>query len=194
MADASNGFDAVAATYIAGRGAAVGGVGASVVRAWAAELPRGAAVLDLGCGPGVPITETLVGAGLRVWGVDASPRMLAAFRARFPDLPAECAGVETSRFFGRAFDAVVAWGLLFLLSEDAQALVIAKVARTLEPGGRFLFTAPRQACSWRDAQTGQPSRSLGAAHYERLLAAGGLRLLGTATDEGENHYYFARKQ
>lgn len=194
--DTSNGFDAVAPGYIAGRGTG-GTVGASVVRAWAAALPRGAAVLDLGCGPGVPITQVLVDAGLRVWAVDASPRMLAAFQARFPDLPTECASVEASRFFDPpfhgAFDAAVAWGLLFLLEDGVQAHVLAKVARALAPGGRFLFTAPAPACTWRDAQTGRPSRSLGAARYVSLLAADGLQLVGTATDEGENHYYFAHK-
>jgi SAM-dependent methyltransferase len=190
--DASNGFEAIAPAYIAGRGTG-GTVGASVVRAWAADLPRGAAALDLGCGPGVPITQALVDAELRVWAVDASPRMLAAFRARFPDVPAECATVEASRLFDRTFDAAVAWGLLFLLDEAAQALVIAKVAGALVRGGQLLFTAPAQACTWADAQTGRPSRSLGAARYAALLADAGLHLTGTAGDEGENHYYFARK-
>lgn len=193
--DASNGFDAVAPAYIAGRGCEADGVGAAVVRGWAAGLaPRGA-VLDVGCGPGVPVTQALVDAGLRVCAVDPSPRMLAAFRVRFPGIRTDGASAETSRFLGApydaAFDGVVAWGLLFLLEEDAQALVIARVAHALAPGGRFLFTAPAQVCAWRDAQTGRLSRSLGAARYTALLAAGGLTVAGTATDEGENHYYFA---
>ena len=141
----------------------------------------------------MPITQALLEDGLRVYGVDASPRMIAAFRARFPGVPVECASVEASRFFDRTFDAAVAWGLVFLLDPAAQARLVHKVAGALGPGGRFLFTAPRQACTWPDAQTGRTSRSLGVVGYERLLAAERLVLVGTTTDEGGNHYYAARK-
>jgi hypothetical protein len=53
--------------------------------------------------------------------------MVAAFRTRFPGVPVECNDVVKSSFFGREFDGVVAWGLLFLLPPDAQAQLIAKV-------------------------------------------------------------------
>ena len=69
--------------------------------------------------------------------------MVAAFRERFPHVPVEHNTVEASEFFGRTFDGVLAWGLLFLLEPAAQALVIEKVAGALNPGGRFLFTAPK---------------------------------------------------
>src|SRR5215472_3451005 len=88
--DRSNGYESIAAEYIAGRGTG-GTLGASHVRRWASELPRGAEVLDLGCGTGVPISQALMESGLAVYGVDASPSMIAAFRRRFSDLPAECA-------------------------------------------------------------------------------------------------------
>lgn len=40
---------------------------------WAKTLLRGSSVIDLGCGPGFPITVVLVEEGLRVFGVDAAP-------------------------------------------------------------------------------------------------------------------------
>jgi SAM-dependent methyltransferase len=189
--DKSNGYERVASEFISGRAR---GIGASVVAEWARALPPAAAVLDLGCGPGVPISETLVNAGFRVYGVDASTTMVAAFQARFPQVPVQCAAVEKSDFFGRTFDAIVAWGLLFLLDADTQRRLIAKTARALTAGGRMLFTAPRKACSWRDAMTGQISISLGFDEYRRELEASGLSLVGTRTDEGENHYYLTIKQ
>jgi hypothetical protein len=88
---------------------------------------------------------------------------------------------------------VLAWGLLFLLDPAAQKLVIEKVARALEPQGRFLFTAPRQPVEWSDAMTGRQSQSLGEQTYERLLRDAGLTLVADAQDEGENHYYFVEK-
>jgi 2-polyprenyl-3-methyl-5-hydroxy-6-metoxy-1,4-benzoquinol methylase len=64
--------------------------------------------LDLGCGPGVPISETLIEGGFDVYGIDASVTMVAAFQSRFPTNVVQCAAVEDSDFFGRSFDAVVA--------------------------------------------------------------------------------------
>jgi predicted RNA methylase len=49
-------------------------------REWARTLPSGAAVIDLGCGPGFPITEVLVSGSLNVYAVDASPSFVEAFR------------------------------------------------------------------------------------------------------------------
>jgi len=192
--DPSNGYEAVAAAFIAGRGTRRrrgDAIGARTVRAWADALPSGATVLDLGCGPGEPMTRVLRDAGLTVYGVDASQTMVAAFRERFPEFPIECNTVEASDFFGRQFDAVIAWGLMFLLEPESQSRVIAKVAKSLVPGGRFLFTSPPQPISWLDAMTDKASRSLGRETYERLLRQAGLRLLGEDEDEGSNHYYFA---
>lgn len=194
MSDASNGYDGIAAEFIAGRGNRKThdmAVGVRVVRAWAKTVKPGGAVLDLGCGPGDPMTRVLVDAGLAVYAVDASPRMVAEFRTRFPAVPIECNSVEKSDFFGREFDGVIAWGLLFLLEPVIQAQLIKRVARILSPNGRFLFTATGDPCEWNDAMTGQPSVSLGADAYRQLLKMSGLELIDETEDEGENHYYLA---
>ena len=49
-----------------------------------AALPSGAAVLDLGCGPGFPVAAHMAERGLRVTGVDSSPAMIALCRERLP--------------------------------------------------------------------------------------------------------------
>lgn len=188
--DQSNGYEAVAEEFMARRTSSR--VGVATVREWAQSLPVGADVLDLGCGHGVPVSQALVDCGLTVYGVDASPSLIAAFRARFPAALAECSGVEDSEFFGRSFDGVVAWGLIFLLAPTAQSRLIDSVSAVLKPGGRFLFTSPEQACEWSDNLTRQRSVSLGADVYRQVLDAAGLVLVGEAEDEGENHYYFAR--
>lgn len=127
-----------------------------------------------------------------VWR-DASPTMVAAFRARFPTVPVECAAVEESDFFGRTFDGVVAWGLFFLLDADVQRRLVAKVAAVLPSGGKFLFTAPNERGSWADAMTGRTSISLGYQAYRNALEAEGMPLVGTHRDNAHNHYYFAQK-
>lgn len=192
--DDSNGYETIAAEFIAIRGTpddSRPAIGVGTVREWARSLRPGGAVLDLGCGSGYPIAQILVDVGFAVHGVDAAPSMVAAFRTRFPGAAVECSDVLSSTFFGRKFDGVIAWGLLFLLTPEAQAQLIAKVARALTPGGRFLFTAPLQACEWSDSMTGRLSTSLGAAAYRQLLANVGLELVDEMEDEGENHYYTA---
>jgi SAM-dependent methyltransferase len=49
------------------------------------QLPRGARVLDLGCGSGLPTAVQLADAGLDVVGVDESGRMLDLARQRVPN-------------------------------------------------------------------------------------------------------------
>jgi 2-polyprenyl-3-methyl-5-hydroxy-6-metoxy-1,4-benzoquinol methylase len=191
--DKSNGYEEIAAIFISGRGRNHSGDGASVVAEWSQMLPGGATVLDLGCGTGVPISQALIEHGFNVFGVDASPKIVAAFRASFPAVPVECAAVEDSDFFGRSFDGVVAWGLFFLLDVKVQRRLVAKIAGALRSGGRLLFTAPSQSCSWRDGLTGRTSISLGYEAYCKALEAEGMSLVGTRLDEGENHYYFAQK-
>lgn len=188
--DRSNGYDAIAHHLIGARNRNIGG---STVREWSKSLPRESSVLDLGCGFGEPISRVLVEEGFRVFGVDASPRLVDAFRSRFPNVPVECATVEESTFFDRKFDAAVAWGLIFLLPEQEQAALIQKVAAALRPGGCFLFTAEKTALTWQDCLTDRVSISLSSNIYRALLEESGLTLTGEASDEGENHYYFASK-
>ena len=189
--DRSEGWDSVADTFVAARSA----IGAALVRDWArANLPLHASVVDIGCGSGVPITQVLVEQGLDLFAIDASPALLAHFRRRFPGVPAACEAAQDSAFFGRCFDAAVLIGLIFLLSEGDQARLIARVGDALCPGGRFLFTAPRQACRWRDVLTGRWSRSLGEGAYEQLLRLSGLRLVDRYEDEGGNHHLAAVKE
>ena len=92
-------------------------------------------------------------------------------------------------------------GHIFVLQPQLQAVdadlllidctALEYMARALEPGGRLLFTAPHQVCTWADLTTGRESRSLGIDAYRDVLARAGLELVATHQDEGENHYYDA---
>lgn len=188
--DRSNGWEAVAHRFIAERTR----IGAETVRSWSRGLPAGASVLDLGCGAGVPVAETLIAQGCRVCGIDAAPSLVEAFRRRFPEAQVACEAVEESDFFGRTYDGIVAIGLMFLLPPEIQRTVIHRAAAALNPGGRFLFSAPTQAASWPDLMTGRRSISLGDAAYRRALSDAGLEVVGEFVDEGENHYYEAARR
>lgn len=189
--DPSNGYEAVAAQFIRGRGQSI--IGVETVRSWAKLLPADASILDLGCGHGVPVAAALMEDGFSVNGIDASPSLVAEFRRRFPLARVACEAVEESAFFQRSFDGIIAVGLMFLLSAEAQRNLIRRLAPALNFGGRFLFTAPTQCATWRDILTDRQSVSLGAAEYTRLLADAGLSLEDEYVDEGANHYYACRR-
>ncbi len=191
MTNGAHGYDAIADDFARERGRSR--IGAAHVREWAAALGDGCEVLDVACGMGYPITQALVDAGCRVWAVDASPRMVDLFTARFPAIPVLCEEVGVMTHFGRRFDGVVAWGLLFLLPPDDQPAALAKLAAAVRQGGQLLVTAPAEATQWIDVMTGRASFGLGLDAYRSLLERAGLTLVRTFVDEGGNHYYQAQR-
>jgi SAM-dependent methyltransferase len=97
--------------------------GSFVEQAWIdrflAMVPRGAAILDLGCGAGAPIGRHLVDQGYSVTGVDSAPGMIAHFRANLPEQAALVGDIRHLALITR-FAAILAWDSLFHLSHEAQ--------------------------------------------------------------------------
>ena len=92
----------------------------------------GERILDLGCGDGV-LTAQIVESGAKVVGVDASPDMITAARARGIDAHVADASALP---FDAEFDAVFSNAVLHWVP-DADA-VLRGVSRALRPGGRFV--------------------------------------------------------
>lgn len=115
---------------------------------WAAQhLPvsAGAAVLDIGCGPGWfwAATAATLPESLRLTLTDLSPGMVAEAVARCAPLPfgsvtGETADAAALPFADATFDAVVAMHMLYHVPDPARAL--AEMARVLKPGGVALVT------------------------------------------------------
>jgi SAM-dependent methyltransferase len=77
--DKSNGKDEIAERFIAERNPSMG---VAIVRSWSGTLAEDQSSLDLGCGHGEPVARILMARGCRVFGVDASLRLLEEFRRR----------------------------------------------------------------------------------------------------------------
>src|SRR6202041_2590093 len=145
--DLSNGYESVSEEFLARRGNSrtrSTAIGVKEVRKWAKTLPPGSSVIDFGCGPGFPITVVLVEEGLQVFGVDAAPSFVSAFQRNLPGTPISCEAIQESRFFDRTFDAVLAWGLMFLLKSEDQHPLILRFAEIVVLGGSLLFTSTDQ--------------------------------------------------
>jgi cyclopropane fatty-acyl-phospholipid synthase-like methyltransferase len=113
-------------------------------------LPRGAEILDLGCGTGRHSIE-LARRGYRVTGVDLSQGMLDVARQTAPAAGVEVQWVKADATTYRAphpFDAVIclcegAFGLLGTADdpETHDAAILRTVFAALKPGTRFVLTA-----------------------------------------------------
>ena len=103
-------------------------------------VPPGAAVLDLGCGAGVPVTRWLAGRGFAVTGVDVSARQLELARSNVPDGTFIKADMTGLAFDPETFDAVVAFHSIIHVPRNEHPALLARIHRWLKPEGVFLAT------------------------------------------------------
>jgi cyclopropane fatty-acyl-phospholipid synthase-like methyltransferase len=132
------GYDRVAERYLASKDAEDPTTLAALDEL-ARELSPGAAVLDLGCGAGVPATRRLA-QRFAVTGVDLSTRQLELARQHVPAANFLKADMTDVSFAPEAFDAVVAFHSIIHLPRAEHPALLGKIRRWLKPGGVFLAT------------------------------------------------------
>src|SRR5579883_1270190 len=110
---------------------------------FAALLPAGALVLDLGCGSGLDAVP-LVARGLRLVGLDISRAMLHIAQT-LPELAGRLLLGEMGSLplADGSVDAVFADGVLHHLPKDALGSVLGEAARVLRSGGVLSASAER---------------------------------------------------
>jgi len=106
----------------------------------ASLVPQGAAVLDLGCGAGVPVTRWLADRRFAVTGVDVSARQLELARSNVPTATFIKADMTELAFASETFDAVVAFHSIIHVPRADHPTLLASIHRWLKPGGAFLAT------------------------------------------------------
>ena len=157
---------------------------------FAASLPPGGRVLDLGCGAGEPIAGWLIREGYRVTGTDFSEAMLDIARGRFPQ--AEWAWADMRRLdLGRTFDGIIGWDSFFHLTPDEQRSTLPVLARHLAPGGILMVTVGPDAGEVDGTVGGEAvyHASLSVEDYACVLAEAGLRLTAYMAEDPHCDYH-----
>lgn len=132
------GYDEIAPKYFAWSSPRPTTTRAEYVSKLIALLPAKARVLELGCGAGVPTTQTLIKAGLDVTGVDISAAQIDLAREHIPEAILMHADMMKLEFDNNTFDAVMGFYSLFHIPREEQGVMIRRITHWLKPGGWFL--------------------------------------------------------
>ena len=108
----------------------------------AAGLKPGAAVLDMGCGPGL-YTSRLARRGMKVTGVDYSPRSIEyaeqSAQEQGLDIHYRCENYLDLADEGCYDVVMLIFGDFCPLSPEQRKVLLGNVRRALKPGGHFIF-------------------------------------------------------
>lgn len=159
-----------------------------VERPWldrfAAGLPAGGRVLDLGCGAGDPIAAHFMGRGFRVTGLDASRAMIALARRAMPAGDWRI-GDMRALDLPEGFDGIIGWNSFFHLTRPEQRAVLPALAGRLAPSGALMLTVGPE-----DGEVGGHvgddrvyHSSLSRDEYAAILGAGGMAVTDFAVEE-----------
>jgi cyclopropane fatty-acyl-phospholipid synthase-like methyltransferase len=111
-------------------------------RTWIADLgallTKGARVLDLGCGAGVPAARMLADEGFSVTGLDVSEVQIARARTLVPEANFVEGDMATWQPALGTFDAIVCLYALIHVPIADQRTLIPRLADWLTPGGYLL--------------------------------------------------------
>ena len=102
------------------------------------RLPTDAAVLDAGCGAGVPFTRWL-SERAHVTGIDLSAKQIALARRRVPRATFHRQDMTDLDVPPQSFDAITCLYALIHVPRDRHARVLAGFRRALRPGGFLLL-------------------------------------------------------
>lgn len=175
------GYDAASHCY-RGQHEALSPVVAEWLEWVAAPVPPGGAVLDLGCGNGVPVARALA-ERYRVTGVDLSPVQIGRAWGLVPGGRFLCADMTEVDLPTGSFDAAVCLYALIHVPLDEQAPLLRRLHGWLRPGARVVATVGQGAWTGTEADwlgSGAPMwwSHADAQTYARWFGEAGFEVVG----------------
>lgn len=168
------------------------------------RLPRGALVLDAGCGAGVPVTQYL-SQHFQVVGVDFAEAQIQLARQLVPQAQFICQDITVQTFPDETFDAICSYYAIIHIPRQLHGALLQQFYRLLKPSGLALLCLGAE-----DLNNDLVEDYLGVrmywSHYDvetnlHLIAASGFvpiwsRIVGDTTSPGPGHLFvlIQRKQ
>jgi 2-polyprenyl-3-methyl-5-hydroxy-6-metoxy-1,4-benzoquinol methylase len=165
------------------------------------RLVSGSAVLDLGCGCGVPVARDLAEAGHHVTDVDISDVQIERARRLVPAATFIRSDLADLAFGRESFDAITCFYALIHVPLLEQPVLIERIARWLRTGGLLLATLGEDA--WTGAEDGWLGGDApmwwshaDADTYRRWLTAAGLTIVEErfVPEGASGHRYLAAER
>ena len=128
------GYDQIAERYLAWSGLRPSPARLRALALADERIPRGAEVLELGCGAGLPMTAAIA-RDRRLTGVDISGSQIALARRNVPGATFFQADLTTFETAPVSVDAVVAFYVLTHVPRDELAALLGRIRSWLRPGG-----------------------------------------------------------
>lgn len=104
------------------------------------KIPDGSAILDLGCGTGVPYDRYLVERGYLLTGVDFTEKHLSLARKRVPEGKFISGDITSIDFAGASFAAVISLYTIFHVPAEEHEKLFRRIHGMLNDGGMLLVT------------------------------------------------------
>jgi SAM-dependent methyltransferase len=142
------------------------------------RLDDGVEILDIGCGAGVPIAQTL-SRRFKVTGVDISGEMLKRARVNVPEANLIEGDIMSIDFSPDIFNAAIAFYSIFHLPRSEHAELLRRIYQWLKPGGYLLATLSyNNEPAYTDEYLGTTMywSNFGLEEYRRLLDGAGFTI------------------
>ena len=196
-----SGYNAIAERYLSARNSASEDVG--FLDELARRLPRGARILDAGCGAGAPVAESLC-RRFDVTGVDFAEKQIELARRLVPQALFLVQDMADLGFKAGSFDAVCSYYAIIHIDRRLHPRILRGFHRVLKPAGLMLLCtgAEDNDDDWADDYHGAP---MYWSHYDaetnlRMIAECGFevtvaRPIPDSTHPGGSHLFvLAQKQ
>ena len=166
-------------------------------------LPKDSCVLDLGCGPGVPITKELV-RHFKVVGIDFSSNQIELARKNVRIAEFHRMDMTKMTFPPNSFDGIFSYLAIIHVPREEKASLFSKIHEILKPGGFLLIAI---GCDdWvsepGDDFMGEPMywSQFGAEKTKAMIKDTGFEIIQTSKEysifdgEEEKHYFVLAKK
>ena len=153
------------------------------------RLRPGAAVLDVGCGAGLPVDRFLVGHGCQVTGIDLSEVQIALARDNVPEAAYAVRDMTDLTAGEYAVDAVVSFYAIFHTPREGHAALLRTFHSLLPAGGLLLVTMGVN--DWEGTEEDFYGVRMWWSHYDsvanrRLIEGAGFQILFDESDRQHN--------